>query len=166
MLFVDLIKVTDSLEHATTIDRAGYELQYVYHNSRKKYVVLPVLDFETDTAVVRDEKSRSLLEQLATDSRQLLRAHNLNIQERQLAEPEWFLVVPKDSLHGSNLDSLLAHDPMMKFYSASINAADTKDIQLGPFQDYEVATAARDQVSNYVRCDCLVIKKRSPRKRR
>ena len=164
MLFVDLEKIKDSVATTTRIANASYELQYVYHNARNKYVVLPVLDFEEDSLVVRQEKEHLLLEQFASDSRLLLGKHNLGIQERQLADPEFFVTVPIDSMHGVNLDSLLAHDRLMKFYSATADTLTTNTLRLGPFNDQEMAITVKEQLASQMHCNCIAIFRRRGRR--
>jgi poly-gamma-glutamate capsule biosynthesis protein CapA/YwtB (metallophosphatase superfamily) len=165
MLFVDLLKVSDSLSSITRIDDAAYELQYVYHNPKNKYVVLPVLDFEFDTTVVRDGKTQALLGRFAADSRLLLVKHNVGVQERKIAEPEYFVTILVDSLHSVNIDSLLAHDQLMKFYSATADSMQTMTLRLGPFPDHEMAVIVQQQLDEHSHCQCARIAERRPRVR-
>jgi poly-gamma-glutamate capsule biosynthesis protein CapA/YwtB (metallophosphatase superfamily) len=164
MLFVDLIKFKDSLSSTTRIANAAYELQYVYQNARRKYVVLPVLDFENDSLVVREEKANLLLDQFAADSRLLLGKHNVNVGERQLADPEFYVTIPLDSMNGANLDSLLAHDRLMKFYSATADTLQTNTLRLGPFHDEESALLVKEQLTAQGHCDCVAIVRRRERR--
>jgi poly-gamma-glutamate capsule biosynthesis protein CapA/YwtB (metallophosphatase superfamily) len=170
MLFVDLVKVADSLSSTTRIDDVAYELQYVYSASaeasanRRKYVVLPVLDFESDTTIVRDQKAQLLLDQFASDSRLLLGKHNMNVPERQLAEPEYFVTIPADSLYGVNLDSLLAHDRLMKFYSATADSVQGMTLRLGPFPEQEMAVTVQQQLAEHGHCQCARIVQRRGRR--
>jgi poly-gamma-glutamate capsule biosynthesis protein CapA/YwtB (metallophosphatase superfamily) len=157
MLFVDLEKIKDSTTVSTRITDASYELQYVYHNARKKYVVLPVLDFEGDTIVVREEKARLLLDQFAADSRSLLGKHNVQIRESHASDREFFVSVALDSMNQSDMDSLLAHDRFLKFYSATVDTVDQQSLRLGPFHDYDVALTVKQQFVLHGHCDCVSI---------
>jgi poly-gamma-glutamate synthesis protein (capsule biosynthesis protein) len=85
MAYVELKKVRykpDSI--VTTIDSAGYFLQWVYRtvDVRKDYYILPVTTFEKDTtAFIRDEASRTAFKTFVSDSRALYDKHNINMPE-------------------------------------------------------------------------------------
>jgi poly-gamma-glutamate synthesis protein (capsule biosynthesis protein) len=157
MLFVDMEKISDSTSGSTRIADASYELQYVYYNARKKYIVLPVIDFEDDTLIVKEKKARELLDQFAFDSRLLLGKHNVGMREAQAGDREFFVSVPMDSLNSADLDSLMAYDRLMKFYSAALDTVEHKTLRLGPFHDHDVALTVKEQVAAHGHCDCGVI---------
>jgi poly-gamma-glutamate capsule biosynthesis protein CapA/YwtB (metallophosphatase superfamily) len=157
MLIVELEKVADSTNRSTRIADASYELQYVYQNPGRKYVVLPVLDFEDDTVVVREEKARALLDQFAADARSLLGKHNLEIRESDLDDREFFVSIPIDSINHADLDSLIAHDRLMKFYSAAVDTVVRKTLRLGPFHDAQTALTVKEQLATHGHCNCATI---------
>ncbi len=55
MLYVELQK-TDSV---TSIDNAEYMLQFVYRDATKKYHVVPVQQFESDTTLISEKPARA-----------------------------------------------------------------------------------------------------------
>lgn len=147
MVFVDLEKVATPNDTTTRIASASYELQHVYYTPAKKFVVLPVRDFEFDTVVVREEKARTLLKQFASDSRALFTKHNINVEERPLvSDSVYFVAIPLDSLHGLNLDSLLVNDSLLKFYNARFDSTRHGTIWLGGFHDSDVAKEVQSHV--------------------
>ena len=164
MLLMELERISDSITTSTRIADASYELQYVYQNAKKKYVVLPVLDFEEDTATVREDKARQLMDQFAADSRLLLTKHNVEIHESSASDREFFVSVPLDSLDPSDLDSLISHDRLMKFYSAALDTLERKTLRLGPFHDPEVAMTVKNQLAAHGHCDCATIVRSRRRK--
>lgn len=95
MLYADLMKVSYKPDSAvTTIDSAGYYLQWVYRtaDAHKDYYILPVPSFEENDhrKFIKDEISRLALQTFARDSRALFSKHNLNLNEISIA--------PDDSL--------------------------------------------------------------------
>lgn len=85
MLYADLKKISYRPDSAvTTIDSAGYYLQWVYRtvDANKDYYILPVPSFENDqTKFIKDEVSRLALQTFARDSRSLFSKHNVNLNE-------------------------------------------------------------------------------------
>ncbi|MBL7857026.1 MAG: CapA family protein [Cyclobacteriaceae bacterium] len=85
MIRVELEKIAfkpDSI--VTSIDTAGFILQWVYRtvDAKKKYYVLPIPDFESDTTnFIKDAASVLAMKTFITDSRELLSRHNLSITE-------------------------------------------------------------------------------------
>lgn len=166
MLFVDIEKAYGATDTVTTITGASYELQYVYHEGAKQYVVLPVQEFEGDTLVVREERARFLLNQFATDSRALLNKHNINIGERAaLMDSLYYVAIPFDSLQKVNIDSLIRHDQLLKFYHARSYGDSTRIVWLGGFHDQEVAEEVKNQVMTTRAYPYVTIIKRPPRRR-
>ena len=139
MLQVVLSKVTmpDSTSRVSIQD-AGYQLQYVYRDARKKYYVLPVSDFENDTVLVREAAAREQLKIFASDSRALFDRYNLNIGEVKLAPDSAYYYVVSDSLVGVSPELLKFFD--IKFDSARL------EWRSAPFFDRETAKSAVDQL--------------------
>lgn len=84
MLQVDLMKTVQDSIASTTIDSAGYILEWVYRTtgSQKDYYVLPVPSFEQDTTgFIKDEASRQAFKTFIEDSRKLYKKNNLNLNE-------------------------------------------------------------------------------------
>lgn len=85
MIQVELMKVsTDSLTSSTTIDSAGYILEYVHRtvDDKRDYYVLPVPTFENDTTgFIKDEVSRLSFKTFIEDSRTFLNKYNVAIPE-------------------------------------------------------------------------------------
>jgi Bacterial capsule synthesis protein PGA_cap len=84
MLKVNLMKIVQDSVPITTIDSAGYILEWVYRTTdiRKDYYVMPVPSFEQDTtAFIKDEASRLAFKTFIDDSRKLFKKHNINLNE-------------------------------------------------------------------------------------
>lgn len=85
MIRLELEKVSfDDGRSETTIDTAGYILQWVHrtNDSRKDYYILPVPEVESDPdAFSMDYQSKQAFKTFVSDSRALLKKHNLNIAE-------------------------------------------------------------------------------------
>jgi poly-gamma-glutamate capsule biosynthesis protein CapA/YwtB (metallophosphatase superfamily) len=74
----------DSTQSVTSLDSAGYILEYVYRttDAKKDYYVLPIPTFENDTTgFIMDEASRLSFKTFMDDSRKLLGKGNLNLSE-------------------------------------------------------------------------------------
>lgn len=80
MVHVELQK-KDSV---TTINRAEYELQYVYRDPLKRFKIIPVNQFESDTTLVGEKAARASIREFISDSRKLFIEHNLNVEERPI----------------------------------------------------------------------------------
>lgn len=85
MMQVNLTKIMqDSLISTTSIDSAGYILEWVYRtaDAAKNYYVLPVPAFENDTTgFIKDEASKLSFKTFIDDSRKLFGKFNLNLSE-------------------------------------------------------------------------------------
>lgn len=85
MLQASFTKVQlDSTQSVTTLDSAGYILEWVYRttDAKKDYYVLPVPSFENDTTgFIADEASRLAFKTFMDDSRKLLGRYNINLGE-------------------------------------------------------------------------------------
>jgi poly-gamma-glutamate capsule biosynthesis protein CapA/YwtB (metallophosphatase superfamily) len=165
MVFVDLEKTITQSDTATRIQSVSYELQYVYQDAGRRFVVLPVKDFEHDTTVVREDKARLLLEQFAADSRALLRRHNINVDERPtLRDSMFFVAIPLDSLQETEADSLSVNDPLLKFYNVRYDSAGNGTLWLGGFDDGDVAATVQHEVMTTRGYRYVVIVKRPLRR--
>jgi poly-gamma-glutamate capsule biosynthesis protein CapA/YwtB (metallophosphatase superfamily) len=122
MLYVELEK-NDS---TTNIATAAYELQYVYRDAMKRYHIIPVEQFESDTTLIQEKAARASIREFASDSRKLFQDHNLNIEERVMEDSVYFIVV-------EDVDTTLS---AVKFYGIR------QDSILGEFYDKEVAKQA------------------------
>lgn len=84
MIRVDLEKITKDSVASTSIDSAGYILEWVYRtaDANRDYYILPVPTFENDTTgFIKDEESRLSFKTFVDDSRKLLMGNNLNLPE-------------------------------------------------------------------------------------
>jgi poly-gamma-glutamate synthesis protein (capsule biosynthesis protein) len=139
MLHVTLRKVMapDSTAQVA-IEDAAYQLQYVYRDAQKKYFVLPVLEFENDTLVVREAAARDQLRLFAADSRALFNRHNMLVGEMPVPADSNFYCVVSDSL--AHVDTDLAKFFEMKFDSVG------REWRSAPFFDKETAESAARQL--------------------
>ncbi len=71
----------------TTIDSAAYTLAWVYRtaDAKKKYYLLPTATVENDSSkIIKDVASKAAFKIFTTDSRELLRKHNVDVREYTL----------------------------------------------------------------------------------
>jgi len=99
LAYVELEKITYKPDSAlTTIDSAGYYLEWVYRtvDSHKNYYVVPASKFETDSIpFVKDVTSKTACELFLNDSRALYKKHNVNVSEIE-SLPRSFAIKPED----------------------------------------------------------------------
>lgn len=124
MIYVELTK-KDSV---VRIDKAEYELQYVYRDAARKYQIVTVHQFESDTTIISEKVARASIREFASDSRKLFMEHNVNIGERPLMDSVYFIVV-------DSVDTTLS---AIKFYGIKRDSV----ITIGEFYDREVAEQA------------------------
>lgn len=148
MAYVELQKIryaTDSI--VTSIDSAGYFLQWVYRteDQKKDYYMVPVPHFEHDPAAfVKGAASIQAFRQFLTDSRQLYGKHNLNVGEIRHA-PADSVVRYKIHLALSQSDTLKtgsAISPLSEysFYGVATTLVDGKEaLAIGDFRNQAAA---------------------------
>jgi poly-gamma-glutamate capsule biosynthesis protein CapA/YwtB (metallophosphatase superfamily) len=93
MLRVSLTKILKDSAAITTIDSAGYILEWVYRtvDTQKKYYILPAPTFENDTTgFIKDEVSKLSFKTFIEDSRKLLNKNNPDLLEirKQPSKPK------------------------------------------------------------------------------
>ena len=85
MAYIELEKIQFKPDSATTtIDSAGYYLQWVFRtpDKYKDYYILPAYNVENDSlSIVKDAASKALYKTFAEDSRLLFKKHNKNVNE-------------------------------------------------------------------------------------
>jgi poly-gamma-glutamate synthesis protein (capsule biosynthesis protein) len=84
MVRMELQKIKSDSTSTTSIDSAGYILEWVYRttDAKRDYYVLPVPAFENDTTgFIVDETSRLSFKTFMDDSRKLLEKYNINLSE-------------------------------------------------------------------------------------
>jgi poly-gamma-glutamate synthesis protein (capsule biosynthesis protein) len=86
VLYLELEKIRHTPDSAlTTIDSAGYLLEWVYRTSTgspKKYYIMPAPTAENDTTgFIKDAVSKAAAKLFFEDSRQLFRKHTIGISE-------------------------------------------------------------------------------------
>lgn len=148
MLWVELEKITADSASTTQIKDASYELAWVYRNneSPKKYFVLPLKEFESDTIKIKDNGVRSNLKLFATDSRKLF-SSNININEstRIPTENSYYQI-----LLAHAADTIVFSDTtaLINFYGAHIEKDNNSRYQLvsNRFYDREVAEHALSEI--------------------
>lgn len=97
MAYVELQKVQYRPDSAvTTIDSAGYYLDWVYRTADKDYYVLPAAKVENDSiSFIADEASRAAFKTFAEDSRLLYQKYNQEVLEMTNL-PKSYVVKPKN----------------------------------------------------------------------
>lgn len=84
MVRMDLSKITKDSVATSTIDSAGYLLEWVYRTTdvNRDYYILPIPSFENDTTeFIKDEASRASFKTFVEDSRKLMKNYNLTLSE-------------------------------------------------------------------------------------
>lgn len=159
MLHVDLKKEMRDSVNTTVIADARYELQYVHRDSRrKKFIILPVSDFENDDVVLKDSTSRALFNQFVADSRALYDKHNIDVPEVP-ARDSIFQVVTVLQLE--RVDTAMMQLPVMKFYGVKTDTIGTVvHFAIGEFFDRDVAETALAQVKQHEHFGDAVIMRR------
>lgn len=86
MAYLELEKIQFKPDSAvTTIDSAGYYLQWVYRSpdKYKDYYLLPAFNVENDSAtILKDDASNALFDTFVSDSRLLYKKYNKDVPER------------------------------------------------------------------------------------
>ncbi|HEY5692689.1 MAG TPA: CapA family protein [Cyclobacteriaceae bacterium] len=161
MLWIELEKILSDSVSTTRIKDAYYELAWVYrnHESPKKYFLLPLKEFESDTVKVNDQAAQSNLKLFATDSRKLLNENNINVKEsdRTPIENSYFQILLKQAA-----DTILFLDTtsLINFYGAHVEKENDSLYRLmsNKFFDREVAEQAfREIKASTVYTDATLI---------
>ena len=106
---VELEKVTLSdSTYNTTIKNASYDLEWVYKDASKDSYILPLRDFEYDSALIKEKINRELLQQFAKDSRSLFDKNNINVIESPVLDSVYQVLL-------SPYDSTMNDHPIIKF---------------------------------------------------
>ena len=149
MLWVELEKITSDSISTTQITDASYELAWVYRNneSPKKYFILPLKEFETDTIMTKGKAAQSNLKLFASDSRKLFKSKNININESSR--------IPNENIYYQILlsqatDTIVFSDTtsLITFYGAHIEKDSSSLYRLmsNRFYDREVAEQALREI--------------------
>ncbi|MCB0487462.1 MAG: CapA family protein [Cyclobacteriaceae bacterium] len=143
MLWVEMEKTTelDSTSNVV-IKNVAHDLAWVYRNfeTPKKYFILPVKEFESDS-ILMGKTSRELLKVFAEDSRKLLSSKNKNVNEseRQLIESDYYKIHLGSAPDTIQIDSLA----VLSFYNITPSQRnDSLEWISEPIYDREVAEAA------------------------
>lgn len=148
MVYLELQKVRhtpDSL--ITSIDSAGYFLQWVYRteDQRKDYYMVPVPGFEQNSGtLVRGSASNQAFRQFVKDSRELYGKHNLNVPEIGIVPPDsvirYKIHIAIRSEDTAKQGAALPPLPDYYFYGAMTLAEGEDDaLALGDFRDQAFA---------------------------
>jgi poly-gamma-glutamate capsule biosynthesis protein CapA/YwtB (metallophosphatase superfamily) len=83
LAYIELMKVSNAEKSITTISHAGYYLNWVYRttDSRQEYYLLSSAKVELDENFKMDKSSREASALFFNDSRELMRKHNVNVEE-------------------------------------------------------------------------------------
>ncbi len=147
MLHVELKKVKMDSVSNTQIDGVTYELVWVYRNneSPKKYFILPVREFMSDTTIMRSQIARDNFNVFVGDSRKLLSSNNgVAESNRPLAEFQYYRVL----LTTTPKQDSIASDSIIDFFGlySEANGEDRIDWMAGKFYDRELAEKALDEI--------------------
>ncbi len=148
MAYVELEKIRykpDSI--VTTIDSAGYFLQWVYRteDANKDYFILPTSAFEKDTtAFIKGEASKLAYKTFLSDSRKLYGKHNVNVSEivsiptDSLTQYKVAVIVPE---YDKDADQSTVSNMIDSFYGLEIVNEENQEptFLLGPFSDQRKA---------------------------
>lgn len=143
MLWVEMEKITESDSSSNVVIKdVAHDLAWVYRNfeTPKKYFILPVREFESDS-IIMGKASRDLLKVFAEDARKLLSSKNKNVIEsqRQLIESDYYKIHLGSVPDTSQLDSL----SVLRFYNITPSQKhDSLEWISEPIYDRAVAEAA------------------------
>jgi hypothetical protein len=104
----------------------------VYRDAVKKYHIIPVRQFESDTTLIVEKYARASIREFASDSRKLFMENNIGIGERPSIDSVYFIVV-------SDIDTT---STVAKFYGVKRDSV----IQVGEFYDKEIARKALSDI--------------------
>lgn len=88
MVRLDFSKVSNLNSSQAKLDSAGYILEWVYKtaDANRDFYILPIPTFENDTTnFIKDDMSKLNFKTFIEDSRKLMKAHNLNMDELKQA---------------------------------------------------------------------------------
>jgi len=157
MAYVELEKIRykpDSI--VTTIDSAGYFLQWVYRteDAAKDYYILPTSSFEKDTtAFIKGEESKLAFKTFLNDSRKLYGKHNVNVPEissipsDSIIQYKVAVIIPE---YKNDADPSTVSNVIDSFYGFEIVNEENQEptVLLGPFSDqHKAEQVCRDLIS-------------------
>ncbi len=137
MVRIDLSKIRNDSTITKSIDSVNYILQYVHRDAQKKYVVLPVPDFEKDTTgFIKDEAGKLAFKTFAEDSRLLFDKYNTNVKESSVKQfdgtryrirlmsfeqkEKWIILPPFDNFYG--LDYIQTNEGTTEHYMGNFKS--------------------------------------------
>lgn len=102
MAYLEFQKISFAPDSAvTTIDSAGYYLEWVYRtvDKDKDYYILPIGKVENDSiSFIKDGTSRAAYKTFVEDSRELYQQHNVDVPERATLPIRYEAKLPDDDL--------------------------------------------------------------------
>lgn len=168
MIRVELEKIAWSSDSAvTTIDSAGYILEWVYRtvDSKKDYYILPVPAFENDTTnFIRDAVSLSALKTFVKDSRDLFSKNNIALvewsgkpDETDVSYRVMFMKVPDATAHSDRTWNIY---PPLPVYELTYQKDETGSrlIFSGDFKDEKEAERHCEKLRTSGAKDAVVVK--------
>ncbi len=147
MLHVELRKVKIDSVSNTRIDSVSYELVWVYRKdeSPKKYFILPVKEFVSDSIIMHSQIARDNFNLFVSDSRKLL-SNNKEVKktERTPLELQYYRLL----LATTPKQDSIASDSIIDFFGlhGEANGEDQIDWMAGKFYDRELAEKALDEI--------------------
>lgn len=137
MVRIDLSKIRNDSTITKTINSVNYILQYVHRDAQKKYVVLPVPDFEKDTTgFIKDEAGKLSFKTFAEDSRALFNKYNVQVTESRLLNDDlirysirllsvektndWTTLPPMDTFYG--IHTYQSKEGQLEYYLGSFKS--------------------------------------------
>jgi len=147
MLWVEFEKIKTDTLNVTRIKKAGYELEWVYRNmeSPKKYFILPLKEFESDTILVEERSAIANLKLFADDSRKLFTENkNVELSDRLQLESSYFKILVT-KMHNSTrpADSIST----LNFYGLyPEHTKDSTQWVTGKFFEKEIAQQALKEI--------------------
>ncbi len=145
MVRIDLSKIRKDSTITKTIDSVNYILQYVHRDAQKKYVVLPVPDFEKDTTgFIKDEAGKLAFKTFAEDSRALFNKFNVQLTESSSSNDdlisysiklfsvekanEWTILPPMDTFYG--IHTYQSKEGQLEYYMGSFKSKAAAELVL------------------------------------
>jgi len=147
VLQVELEKIKSDFASQTRIDSVAYELIWVYRNSEspKKYFILPVKEFTSDSIVLNSPIAKDNFNLFVDDSRKLL-SNNRGVSEaeRNPVEFQYYRILLTTTPRQDSITS----DTTIDFFGLhpEQNGAEQIDWMVGKFYDYDIAKRALAEI--------------------
>lgn len=139
LLWVELKKSKKDSISSTYIDKAEYQLEWMYKTPESKFFSLPVENFEADSTFIKEQDSRKAFELFISDSRALLSKYNVNVTEKKTGLDSGCF-----QIRIATVDSAANENEILRFYQ--FRQSPDNLLFSAPLFDEELANKALEEV--------------------